>query len=64
MFHGDRDLNVRVAHSRDMDRELRSKGKSSELIVFPGLEHSLVDSNARTKLLERSAAFLSQAFAR
>jgi dipeptidyl aminopeptidase/acylaminoacyl peptidase len=59
LFHGDRDLNVKVIHSRRMDAALRGAGKRSELTVFPGLEHDLADSNARTQMLTRIAAFLS-----
>lgn len=60
MFHGTRDLNVSVQHSRRMDRELRAAGKSSELVVYQGLEHSLEDSSARTQMLERIDAFLRE----
>jgi dipeptidyl aminopeptidase/acylaminoacyl peptidase len=42
-----------------MDGALRSAGKRSELIEFPGLEHDLGDSSARTRMLDRIAAFLS-----
>jgi len=59
LFHGDRDLNVNVIHSRRMDSALRGAGKRSELTIFPGLEHDLADSNARTQMLTRIDAFLS-----
>jgi dipeptidyl aminopeptidase/acylaminoacyl peptidase len=59
LFHGDRDINVRVDHSRRMDRALREAGKSSELMLFPGLEHDLADSAVRTRMLERVGAFLA-----
>ena len=58
MFQGDMDLNVDIGQSRYMDKELRRAGKSSELIVYPKLEHSLRDSNARADMLRRSDAFL------
>lgn len=58
MFHGSMDLNVDVQHSRRMDAKLRASGKSSELVVYDGLEHSLVDSNARAQMLGRISAFL------
>ena len=41
MFHGDIDLNVDIAQARKMDKALRGAKKSSELIVYPKLEHSL-----------------------
>jgi dienelactone hydrolase len=58
LFHGDRDLNVNVIQSRQMDSALRNAGKSSELTVFPGLEHDLADSQVRVQLLQRIGAFL------
>jgi len=61
MFHGDQDLNVGVRESRAMDAKLREAGKKSELVVFPGLDHQLVDSGARIKMLERIGAFLAAA---
>jgi dipeptidyl aminopeptidase/acylaminoacyl peptidase len=61
LFHGDRDLNVNVVHSRRMDDALRGAGKHSELIVFPGLEHDLADSQARIRMLTRIGAFLAAA---
>ena len=60
LFHGDRDLNVRVAHSRRMHSALRDAGKQSELVVFDGLEHDLADSAVRTQMLTRIAALLSE----
>jgi dipeptidyl aminopeptidase/acylaminoacyl peptidase len=58
MFQGDMDVNVDIGQSRYMDKELRRAGKSSELIVYPKLEHSLRDSNARADMLRKSDAFL------
>lgn len=59
MFHGDLDVNVKVAQSRNMDAELRDAGKASELVEFEGLDHGLVDSNARAFMLDRIAKFLA-----
>lgn len=58
MFHGTMDLNVDIDQSRRMDKELRSAGKSSELIVYPDLDHGLRDETARADMLRRSEAFL------
>ena len=60
MFHGDNDLNVDIEQSRRMDKALRAAGKSTELIVYPGLEHGLRDGTVRADMLRRSQAFLSQ----
>ena len=59
LFHGTRDLNVGVGHSRQMDRALRDAGKQSELVIFEGLEHDLGDSAARALMLRRIEAFLA-----
>ncbi|MFN3944903.1 MAG: alpha/beta hydrolase family protein [Allosphingosinicella sp.] len=64
LVHGDKDLNVRVIHSQRMDRELRAAGKRSELIVLPGMEHDLDDSNVRASVLNRIAQMLGQALGR
>ncbi len=58
MFQGDNDLNVDIAQSRLMDKELHKAGKSSELIVYPDLEHSLRDGTVRADMLRKSDAFL------
>lgn len=58
MFHGTKDLNTGVQQSRKMDAKLRSAGKTSELVVYDGLEHSLADSNARAQMLDKIGAFL------
>jgi dienelactone hydrolase len=61
LFHGDRDLNVPIVHSRRMNDALRGAGKRSELVEFRGLEHDLADSVARQQMLERIGAFLEAA---
>jgi dienelactone hydrolase len=64
LFHGDRDLNVSVVHSRRMDEALRGAGKRSELVVFNGLEHDIADSAARAQMLTRIGEFLEAALRR
>ena len=64
LFHGDRDLNVSIAHSRRMDGALRNAGKRSELHVYEGLEHDLADSEVRVRMLRRIGEFLGEALAR
>jgi dipeptidyl aminopeptidase/acylaminoacyl peptidase len=61
MFHGTRDLNVAIDQSRLMDQRLRAAGKTSELIVYPELDHQLDDNAARADMLRRSDAFLRRA---
>lgn len=59
MFHGDKDLNVELRQSRLMESQLKSAGKPVQLVVYPDLQHSLIDSGARTDLLAKSATFLA-----
>ena len=58
MFHGELDRNVNIAQSRLMAKQLTAAGKKVELIEYPKLEHSLVDSAVRAELLRKSADFL------
>lgn len=58
MFHGERDLNVGVAHARLMRDRLQSAGRQVELVLFPRLDHYLDDSEVRARMLRESDAFL------
>jgi dipeptidyl aminopeptidase/acylaminoacyl peptidase len=58
MFHGDKDFNVDIDQSRRMQKALRGAGRSSELVVYPDLEHDLSDGSARADMLRKSEAFL------
>jgi dipeptidyl aminopeptidase/acylaminoacyl peptidase len=61
MFHGDHDVNVNLNESKSMDTALRKAGKSSELVVYPGLDHQLPDGTVRADMLRRSDLFLRKA---
>lgn len=58
LVHGDYDRNVEISQSRFMEDKLKGAGKRVELMVFPGLDHSLDDSAARAQMLKRSDDFL------
>ena len=58
MFHGDLDNNVGIAQARLMRERLSGAGREAELVVFPGLDHGLEDSDARARMLRESDAFL------
>lgn len=58
MFSGDMDMNVNVQQSKAMDASLRDAGKSSQLVIYPGLDHQLNDSTARADMLKKSIDFL------
>ncbi|MGH6632502.1 MAG: alpha/beta hydrolase family protein, partial [Sphingopyxis sp.] len=58
MFHGTLDQNVDIEQSRLMKRAIEDAGKTAELIEYPGLAHSLNDSDVRSDMLNRVAAFL------
>ncbi len=61
MFHGDFDQNVGVRQSQAMADKLKDAGKRAELVVYPGLAHSLEDGAARADMLKKSDAFLRSA---
>jgi len=61
MFHGELDLNVDIAQARKMDKALRGAKKKSQLIVYPKLEHSLMDGTVRADMLRKSDEFLRSA---
>jgi len=61
LFHGDLDGNVNIAHSDKMVAALKSAGDQAELVRFPGLDHQLDDSDARTQMLTRIGTFLDGA---
>ena len=63
LFHGERDLNVDIEHSRLMAKRLQAAGKPSRLVTWEHLDHQLDDNTARTQMLEMSDAFLKAAFA-
>lgn len=58
MFHGDFDQNVAIGQARLMQDKLRGAGKQVEFVEFPGLDHYLLNSAARARLLGESDAFL------
>jgi len=58
MFHGELDRNVGIGQSRLMQDRLRDAGRQSQLVVFPGLDHYLQDSEARARMLRESDGFL------
>lgn len=60
MFAGNRDYTINIAQAQAMDAALARAGKVHELKIYPGLDHGLDDSAARTDLLQRSAAFLAE----
>lgn len=58
LFHGEYDRNVGVRQSQVMAQRLKAAGKPHELVLYPGLDHQLDDSQARAAMLERSEGFL------
>ena len=62
LFHGALDVNVDIAHSRLMADKLKAAGATPRLVTWDNLDHYLIDSEARTKMLFESEAFLRQSF--
>ena len=63
MFSGDIDLNVNIGQAKAMDAALKAAGKASELVIYPGLDHSLVDSKVRAQMLQKSSDFFKRVLA-
>ena len=60
LFHGALDRNVSIAQSRLMASRLEAAGVRYELITWNSLDHALDDTVARTQMLRKIEAFLSQ----
>ncbi len=63
LFHGALDVNVDIAHSRFMADKLKAASVPHRLVSWDNLDHYLIDSEARAKMLRESEAFLQAAFA-
>ncbi|OGS55784.1 MAG: peptidase S9 [Erythrobacter sp. RIFCSPHIGHO2_12_FULL_63_10] len=64
LVHGTFDQNVDVQQSRLMKQRLESAGKRVRYLEFKDLDHSLSDSDARTKMLMEIDGFLTASLAR
>jgi len=64
LFHGTRDLNVDVRHSRAMEKALQDAGKPVVYHEYEDLQHGLGDSKARTDMLATIGRFLDEALGR
>ncbi|MEP1422177.1 MAG: alpha/beta fold hydrolase, partial [Erythrobacter sp.] len=64
LFHGTLDVNVEVRHSKDMAEALEDAGKQVSYVEFEDLQHSLEDSDARTKMLDDIDRFLKDSLSR
>ncbi len=64
IFHGDHDVNVDVDHAKLMDKRLREAGKSSQLVIYPAIDHQLRDATVRADMLGKADAFLDKALKR
>ena len=60
IFHGDQDLYVPLDHSKRMDAALRSAGKQSQLVIYPGVDNGLVDAGVRADLLTQADNFIAR----
>ncbi len=59
LFHGEDDINVRVDHSRDMAKALKSAGKQHELVIYDKVDHYYRKTGARTDMLDKIGKFLA-----
>ena len=63
LFHGTKDINVDVRHSKSMAEQLEKAGKQVSFVEYDGLQHGLSDSRVRTEMLIAIDKFLSAALA-
>ena len=58
LFHGDKDLNVSVDHSKKMAQALKRAKKSVEYIEYEDIAHSIFRNDYRVDMLDRLGSFL------
>ncbi len=58
LVHGDKDWDVQVDQTKDMDKALRRHRKAHKTVIIDGAVHSLRRKSDRVKLLEELEAFL------
>ncbi len=58
MFHGDRDLNVNIKHSKKMHKALKKAKKATELIIYDDIAHSIWRNGYRVDMLGKIGNFL------
>jgi len=58
LFHGDRDINVVVGHSKKMHKALKKAGKDSELVLYKKTAHQIWRDNYRIDMLNKIGRFL------
>jgi hypothetical protein len=57
---GTKDINVDPKEASFMDAQLKKAGKSSDLVIYPDIDHQLRDSAVRTDMLTKADAFLEK----
>ncbi len=60
LVHGTIDGNVEYDHSKRMLAALKKAGATADLLTFPGLDHQLDNSDARTTMLTRIGQLLDE----
>jgi dipeptidyl aminopeptidase/acylaminoacyl peptidase len=60
MLHGDRDAQVPIAHSEDMDSALKHAGRSHRFVTFPDTDHSFSAEKSRAAMLHEIEGFLAE----
>ena len=60
LVHADRDINVDVQHSDQMQAALKRAGKEVEYLRLKGLDHQLADGNVRATMLLKMGQLLDR----
>ncbi len=58
LFHGDKDVNVKIHHSQKMAKALKRAKKSVEYIEYEDIAHSIRRNDYRVAMLDRIGSFL------
>ena len=60
LFHGDRDTNVPVRHSKKMHSALKRADKATERVIYEGTAHSISHDEYRIDMLVKMGEFLNR----
>jgi len=59
LFHGERDVNVSVKHSRKLAKVLKRAKKKVQYVEYEDVEHSIRRNGDRVDMLDRIGSFLA-----
>ncbi len=60
LFHGDRDINVTVKHSKKMSKALTKVKVRNEITIYKSAGHDIWRNRHRVDMLEKLGSFLDE----